>query len=593
MVQGRLPVLDSSESTDAFSPYARSKVAGEVAARAEGPEATTVYRPPSVHAPTRRVTRQLTRHRALSPGHRGRPGDRPTPQTHIRDVADAIVLLCTSTNPPPPVVHHPWQGHTTAGLLRMLGDGRSPRLLPNRPSEAGAPGGRGSLTDRPSPRALRASCGDDLVRSGPGPELADGAGMATSHDRARLGRRSATWPAARHRTPPRKTDDDQPADDLSLQRRRRHDHRWHRLLRVDDGPAPALPRRRAASTSSAATRPSRTRCGGRLDDARVRFFVGDVRDYDSVANAVIGADFVFHAAALKQVPSCEFFPEQAVKTNVIGQPERHRAPRSGTGCAPSSASAPTRRSTRSTRWACPRRSWRRPRRPSPATTRTPPTTVSVTRYGNVMYSRGSVIPLFVAPARGGPAAHRHRAHDDPLPHVAGRVGRPGRARVPARRSPATCSSARRRPARSRRSPRPSRGSARRTTSRRSSTSARATARSCTRRCSPARRWSRPTTRVTTSACRSTPAALEYERLLRRGRAGRSTRRRLRLRHHRAARTSSETVALLLAAPRDPGAARPAGAARVKVAAHRRPTASSAGTSRCRLHAQSEHEVVRS
>jgi len=56
----------------------------------------------------------------------------------------------------------------------------------------------------------------------------------------------------------------------------------------------------------------------RIDDPRVRYFIGDVRDTDSVERAVSGADFVFHAAALKQVPSCEFFPEQAVKTNVRG-----------------------------------------------------------------------------------------------------------------------------------------------------------------------------------------------------------------------------------------------------------------------------------
>jgi UDP-glucose 4-epimerase len=51
---------------------------------------------------------------------------------------------------------------------------------------------------------------------------------------------------------------------------------------------------------------------------KVKFHLGDVRDYESINNAMVGVDYVFHAAALKQVPSCEFFPIQAVKTNVLG-----------------------------------------------------------------------------------------------------------------------------------------------------------------------------------------------------------------------------------------------------------------------------------
>lgn len=54
------------------------------------------------------------------------------------------------------------------------------------------------------------------------------------------------------------------------------------------------------------------------NNTKIKFHIGDVRDYESVVNAMIGVDFVFHAAALKQVPSCEFFPIQAVKTNVLG-----------------------------------------------------------------------------------------------------------------------------------------------------------------------------------------------------------------------------------------------------------------------------------
>ena len=57
---------------------------------------------------------------------------------------------------------------------------------------------------------------------------------------------------------------------------------------------------------------------GYMNDPRVRFYIGDVRDYDSIFNALKGVDYVFHAAALKQVPSCEFFPMQAVMTNVTG-----------------------------------------------------------------------------------------------------------------------------------------------------------------------------------------------------------------------------------------------------------------------------------
>ncbi|RAZ14820.1 UDP-glucose 4-epimerase, partial [Klebsiella oxytoca] len=51
---------------------------------------------------------------------------------------------------------------------------------------------------------------------------------------------------------------------------------------------------------------------------KIKFYIGDVRDLQSIENAIYGVDYVFHAAALKQVPSCEFFPVEAVKTNVLG-----------------------------------------------------------------------------------------------------------------------------------------------------------------------------------------------------------------------------------------------------------------------------------
>ncbi|MGA8047496.1 MAG: polysaccharide biosynthesis protein, partial [Dermatophilaceae bacterium] len=137
-----------------------------------------------------------------------------------------------------------------------------------------------------------------------------------------------------------------------------------------------------------------------LGDGRVKFFVGDVRDFDSVSNAVSGADFVFHAAALKQVPSCEFFPDQAVKTNVVGSQNvieaSHRTGVRSVVCLstdkavyPVNAMGMSKALMEKTAQAFARN--------NPDST----TTVSITRYGNVMYSRGSVIPLFVRLLQGG------------------------------------------------------------------------------------------------------------------------------------------------------------------------------------------------
>ena len=157
VVQGRREVLDSSDEVDPFSPYARSKVAGERSAAARGPVATTAYRPPSVHAPDRRVTRQLTRIARSPLSSVAFPGDDPTPQAHVRDVASAVVYLATAPTPPPSVVHHPSQGLTTAGLLTALGDGRRPTVLPRFLVRYGLAAARGAARVLPllSPYARR------------------------------------------------------------------------------------------------------------------------------------------------------------------------------------------------------------------------------------------------------------------------------------------------------------------------------------------------------------------------------------------------------------------------------------------------------
>ncbi len=102
-------------------------------------------------------------------------------------------------------------------------------------------------------------------------------------------------------------------------------HRRHRLVRQCR--AAALPRLPTSprSASSAATRRSRRTCASRSSNDKVKFYIGDVREYDSVHDAMHGVDYVFHAAALKQVPSCEFYPMEAVRTNVLGAENVMRA----------------------------------------------------------------------------------------------------------------------------------------------------------------------------------------------------------------------------------------------------------------------------
>jgi UDP-N-acetylglucosamine 4,6-dehydratase len=137
-----------------------------------------------------------------------------------------------------------------------------------------------------------------------------------------------------------------------------------------------------------------------LGDSRVRFYLGDVRDEDSVRRATRGVDFVFHAAALKQVPSCEFFPLEAVRTNILGSANVIEAANAngvqsvvclGTDKAayPVTAMGMSKALMEKVAQAFARNN------------PTARTTVSTVRYGNVMMSRGSVIPLFVDQVRTG------------------------------------------------------------------------------------------------------------------------------------------------------------------------------------------------
>lgn len=132
---------------------------------------------------------------------------------------------------------------------------------------------------------------------------------------------------------------------------------------------------------------------------KVRFFIGDVRDAQSVRDAVRGVDYIFHAAALKQVPSCEFFPMEAVRTNVIGTDNvLHAAIDEGVervvclstdkAAYPINAMGKSKAMMESVVYANARTGAGR-------------TTICCTRYGNVMCSRGSVIPLFIERIRRG------------------------------------------------------------------------------------------------------------------------------------------------------------------------------------------------
>lgn len=137
-----------------------------------------------------------------------------------------------------------------------------------------------------------------------------------------------------------------------------------------------------------------------MNDERVKFYIGDIRDYDSIYNALKGVHYVFHAAALKQVPSCEFFPMQAVMTNVAGSDNVIKASMANNirkvvclstdkAVYPVNAMGISKALMEKVAQSYARQNT--------------DTIVTCVRYGNVMYSRGSVIPRFIEQIKLGNA----------------------------------------------------------------------------------------------------------------------------------------------------------------------------------------------
>lgn len=140
----------------------------------------------------------------------------------------------------------------------------------------------------------------------------------------------------------------------------------------------------------------------KYNSPKLKFYIGDVRDYNSILNATRGVDYIYHAAALKQVPSCEFYPMEAVKTNILGtenvleaaiqnKVERVVCLSTDKAVYPINAMGISKAMMEKVIVAKSRN------------LEGSGTTICCTRYGNVMVSRGSVIPLFVDQIRQGKA----------------------------------------------------------------------------------------------------------------------------------------------------------------------------------------------
>ena len=133
---------------------------------------------------------------------------------------------------------------------------------------------------------------------------------------------------------------------------------------------------------------------------KIKFYIGDVRDLASVKNAMYGVDYIFHAAALKQVPSCEFFPMEAVKTNVIGTDNvltaAIEAGVENVVCLSTDKAAYPVNAMGTSKAMMEKVIVAKSRTVAPEKTK-----ICCTRYGNVMCSRGSVIPLWIEQIKAG------------------------------------------------------------------------------------------------------------------------------------------------------------------------------------------------
>ena len=137
-----------------------------------------------------------------------------------------------------------------------------------------------------------------------------------------------------------------------------------------------------------------------FNNPKLKFYIGDVRDYDSISQAMKGVDYVFHAAALKQVPSCEFYPMEAVRTNVIGTENLMNAATANgvkrvVVLSTDKAVYPI-NSMGISKALAEKLMVAKARMQNAGET-----VLCATRYGNVMASRGSVIPLFVSQLKEG------------------------------------------------------------------------------------------------------------------------------------------------------------------------------------------------